>query len=326
MRWLALIALLVSLPVSGQSVEELNRALVEKEAEVQALRSRIQLLERELSLRPASPPASPQDATADEQDLNRALERSLVREGGLVLPPKTFELEPNFVYSHTTVTNFQRDAFGPGLTLRAGLPWRSQLELALPYVVEHRRSGGVSNHAGGIGDLSLTVSHQLLGERPHIPGLIGGLSYQASTGRNTIFESAAPVSLGSGFNAVQAFLTAVKRVDPLVFFGTYTFSHNIAEEKAGVEVDPGNSHTLRFGTILATSPSTSLRAAFNVTFFDTTRYGGIPLSGTDETFGMLEFGGSVLLGERTALDVAVGAGVTRNAPDFRIGVALPIRF
>ena len=244
----------------------------------------------------------------------------------MTLAPKTFELEPNFVYSHTSITGFQRDAFGPGVTVRAGLPWSSQLELALPYVVEHRRSGGVSTQASGIGDLSLSVSHQLLGERPRIPGLIVGLSYQAATGRNTLFQSATPVSLGSGFNAVQAFLTAVKRVDPLVFFGTYTLSHNIAEEKVGVEVDPGNSHTLRFGTILATSPSTSLRAAFNVTFFDTTTYGGTRLFGTDETFGMLEFGGSVLLGERTALDVAVGAGVTRNAPDFRIGIALPIRF
>jgi hypothetical protein len=324
--WLAAITLLLWTPLFAQDLEELKQRLLQKEAEVEALRTRIQLLERQLTLRQATQPASPEEANPDDQDINRALERSLVREGGLVLPPKTFEFEPNFVYSHTTIDDFRRDAFGPGLTFRAGLPWRSQLEVALPYVVEHRRSSGVYTDASGIGDLSLTLSHQLLAERPFVPGLIGGFAYQAATGKNTIFESATPVALGTGFDAVQAFLTAVKRVDPLVFFGTYTFSHNIADEKAGVEVDPGNSHSLRFGTILATSPTTSLRAVFNWALFDTTTYGGSPIAGSDTPYGLLELGGSVVLGERTALDVAVGAGLTRNAPDFRISVALPIRF
>src|SRR5215212_5125475 len=143
--WLAAIALLLSTPVFAQDLEALKQRLLQKEAEVEALRSRIQLLERQLTLRQAGQPASPEAANPDDEDINRALERSLVREGGLVLPPKVFEIEPNFVYSHTTIDGFRRDAFGPGLALRAGLPWRSQLEIALPYVVEYRRSGGVTS-------------------------------------------------------------------------------------------------------------------------------------------------------------------------------------
>lgn len=325
--FLAGIALLVSSPSFGQSVEELKRQLAEKDAENQQLRQRIEVLEREVTPRrvqQARP--GPVAAEGDEEDINRALERALVRERGLLLSPRTFELEPNFVYSHISNAGFRRDSFGPALVLRAGLPWRSQFEVALPYVFEHRRSDAVSTKSDGIGDLTFGVSHQFLTERPFVPGLIGAINYQASTGKNTVFESATPVARGSGFDAIQGSLTAVKRVDPLVFFGSYSFTHNYPEKRNGIEVDPGNTNGLRFGAILATSPDTSLRAAFNLTYFKKTKFGGIPLSGTDEPAGLLEFGGSVVLTESTALDVLVGAGVTRSAPDFRITIALPTRF
>jgi hypothetical protein len=41
---------------------------------------------------------------------------------------------------------------------------------------------------------------------------------------------------------------------------------------------------------------------------------------------MLELGGSVVVTNSTAVDVQLGIGLTSNAPDFRITVALPIRF
>src|SRR5439155_175072 len=129
-------------PVLGQSVEELQRRLADKEAENQQLRQRVEILEREVTPRriaQARPAPVAADAGAeDEEDSNRALERALVRERGLLLSPGVYEIEPNFVYSHTNIASaaFLRDSYGPGLALRAGLPWRSQLELTVPYVFE----------------------------------------------------------------------------------------------------------------------------------------------------------------------------------------------
>lgn len=327
--WMGGAALLAALPAFGQSVEELKRLLVEKEAETRQLRERIQILEREVTphriKQAKSVQATPEDA---REDSNRALERALVRESGMLLPSGRFEVEPNLVYSHSTAaTNaFRRDAYGPGLVIRAGLPRRVQIDLTLPYVFERRRSAGLTSDASGIGDVTLGVSHQIMAERASVPGLVGSLAYTASTGKNTLFENAMPVALGSGFRTVQASLTAIKRVDPLVFFGSYSFTHAFAANHGGLRVDPGNSHGLRFGTALATSPDTSLRAAFNVTFYDTTNVGGVALAESDDPLALLEVGGSVVISERTALDVLVGAGLTRNAPDYRITVALPIRF
>src|SRR5262245_23433008 len=104
--WLPVLALLLATPAFAQNLEELKQRLLEKEAEVRALRSRIELLERELTLRQAGHARVASDASPDDEDINRALERTLVREGGLLLSPKTFEIEPNFVYSHFTQNDF----------------------------------------------------------------------------------------------------------------------------------------------------------------------------------------------------------------------------
>jgi hypothetical protein len=328
--WMGMFALVLSAPSLAQSVEELKRRLADQEAENRQLRERITILEREVTpnrvenTRRGRPSIDPED----EDESNRALERALVREGGMVLSPGTFELEPNFAYSsrNDNFSQTRRQSFGPALVFRAGLPWRSQIEASLPYVFERRRDSTVSNNSHGVGDFAVGLSHQIMNERPFAPALIGAIQYQASTGKNTIFESGNSVALGSGFDSIQGSLTAVKRIDPLVVFGNYSVTHIFPQRKEVGEVDLGNSQTLRLGTALATGPDTSLRSALNVTFFEKTKFGGKSLSGTDDPLGMLELGGSVVVTNSTAVDVQLGIGLTSNAPDFRITVALPIRF
>ncbi len=320
------IASLLAASVHAQDLNQLRRQLADRETEVRQLRQRIDTLERELT--PRRVPAHTRTAAPEDEDgdSNRALERALVRERGLLLSARTVEVEPNFVYSHLAIDGLRRDAYGPGLAIRAGLPARWQLEAGIPYVWERRESGGTVSRAHGEGDAYVAASRQLLTERGSLPSLIGTLSWQFSNGRNTLFDAGPSVALGSGFDGVSASLTALKRTDPLVFFGSYAFTHLRPARKGVGEVDLGNSHALRFGVALATSPTTSLRTAFSLRTFERARIGGLAVPGTDESVGLLELGASAVLSPSTAIDVLVGAGVTRAAPDFRIGVALPIRF
>lgn len=322
------IASLLAVSAHAQDLNQLRRQLADKEAEVRQLRQRIDTLERELTPRrvPAAARAAAPEGDDEDGDSNRALERALVRERGLLLSARTVEVEPNFVYSQLAINGLRRDAYGPGLAIRAGLPARWQLEAGIPYVWERRESGGTVSRANGEGDAYVAASRQLLTERGSLPSLIGTLSWQFANGRNTLFDAGPAVALGSGFDGVSASLTALKRTDPLVFFGSYAFTHLRPARKGVGEVDLGNSHGLRFGVALATSPTTSLRAAFSLRSFERARIGGLAVPGTDESVGLLELGASAVLNASTAIDVLVGAGVTRAAPDFRIGVALPIRF
>lgn len=324
-------------------MEDLQLQLRERDAEIQRLRQRITELEGQprgsgapttpATNAPSGPlvfpaPAAP-GAVADVEEGDRALERALVRQGGLLLSSGVMEIEPNFQYSHqsTESNSFRRDGYGPAIAGRVGLPWQSQLDVSVPYVFERRSSNSGSSRSDGIGDVSLGLSHQFINDSEGVPAIIGSVGYTFATGDNTLFSNfTSPVGHGAGFDSAQAGFAVVKRVDPLVYFGSYTFSHSFSGEQGGNSVDLGNSHGVRMGTLLAASPFTSLRAAFNLTFFDKTEFNGRRLSGTDEPSALVELGAAVLVTPTGLLDVGVGAGLTRSSPDFRITVAYPIRF
>lgn len=314
----------------AQSNAELQRTIAEQAATIERQQQRIELLERELTPARVGPGTStrtsstaPQDAADDS---NRALERALVREGALLLSSGTAEVEPNFVASHSSGEGgFHRTSFGPGVTVRVGLPGKSQVEASLPYVFERIKNDGQSLHNDGIGDLSVAASHQFLAETGKLPSLVGSLSYESTTGRNTSYEGGPLVALGGGFPSLQASLSATRRVDPLVFFGSLSATRYDARDKGGARIRPGNIYGVRFGTALATAPATSLRAAFSLSLLDKTRINGAPVP-TGDVIAFLEVGGSAVLTPTTALDVLFSAGLTRNTPDFRLMVSLPVRF
>jgi hypothetical protein len=134
------------------------------------------------------------------------------------------------------------------------------------------------------------------------------------------------LSVGSGFPSLQAAVTAVKRQDPVVFFTGVSYTAFRTRAFDGSDVRPGNGIGLRFGAILAASPETSLRAGLDLNRNQATRLNGRSVPGSDAMSAIVELGLSTLVYPNTLLDLSVGFGVTPDAPDLRIGVALPIRF
>jgi len=275
-----------------------------------------------------------------------------VRTGGLVLPKGTYELEPRLQYTYRSFQGLQiltiggasqvaqqdvsRNQFEASLSLAAGLPWRMQGEIHVPYVWarENRATPGTSvesDQVSGLGDIDLTLSKQFLDEHRRRPALLGAVTWKSMTGGQEL-ASLSPttgrgtLSQGSGFPLLQASLTAVKRQDPLVFFGTVSYGYNFERERSGVDVKPGDSVGLRLGSILAASPDTSLRAAFDLTRSGRAQVGGSAVAGSDATVAMLDLGLAALLTAKTLLDLELGIGLTPDAPDFRLRISVPIRF
>jgi hypothetical protein len=325
LKWLlSTCVILWSGAAAAQTVEELKLRLQAKEAELALLRDQVSTLEAQVGAKGENASASP---PAELEDAERALERALVREGGQLLPAGDIEIEPNFSYSHINDTTSQlvRNAYGPGLALRVGLPYDLQFSFDAPYVFEERQDAGTANSGSGFGDIQFNASHQMLYERDWVPNVFIGVGYGLSTGKNTLFTSAQPSTLGSGFDELEASITATKRVDPLVLFAGYSFSHSFAATKGAAKVDLGDTHGIRFGSILATSPSSSLRLAFQLDLFQNTRIGGIAITGTSAPAAAMEVGGAFLLGKGTLVDLSIQAGLTRSAPDVRVTAAFPFR-
>jgi hypothetical protein len=343
---------LVALLLAGEAFAQTDN----RDALIDELHRRIEVLEKRLEEKPPAPPVAapavpkpaPKPAASEEagrQDEGaRALERTLARTGGLVLPKGAFELEPRLEYayrgfeglrivtaggiSQIAPQDISRTEIEASLALRVGLPWSMQVEIRVPYVwaYEDRATFGASRqseHVSGLGDIEVALAKQFLDERRGRPALLGSLSWKSTTGDHELGR----LSPGSGFPQLQAALTAVLRQDPLVFLGTVSYAYVGERERSGTDVDPGDAIGIKVGALLAASPETSLRAAFDFTRSGRARVGDTPpVAGSDATVGILEIGLATLLTAKTLLDVELGIGVTPDAPDFRVRLALPIRF
>jgi hypothetical protein len=287
-----------------------------------------------------SPPPTgptPGQFTVDEETAKRALERALVQTGALLLEPGRVEIEPSFSYSHSlrqigSVPFEEGDSFRNlesrsdqlqgGVTLRFGLPLSSQVEFNLPYGYRSQSEfvaglGENSRHASGLGDFSMTLSKVLLRESGWQPDLTADINWDSDTG-----TSKNRIEVGSGFNELTASLWAVKRVDPLALIGRLSYTNTLEKD----DISPGDAFGVSFGTVLATSPDTSLRFLLNQSFSKKTEIDGSKVAGSDQVNTTLSIGGSFILGSNILLDVQADVGLTRDAPDYALFVSLPISF
>src|SRR5262245_28828004 len=83
-------------PASAQTVEELKQRLAREQAKNAELLRRIELLEKEVNAR------RPAHAAPTDEAGTRALERALVRRGGVLLPAFQVEVEPTIGWQHSS--------------------------------------------------------------------------------------------------------------------------------------------------------------------------------------------------------------------------------
>ena len=287
-------------------------------------------------------PAAPGQFEVDEEAAERALDRTLVLTGALLLPFGQADIEPSFTYirSQEEAPTFffaqgrqfiasqevRRNIFNGDLFLRFGLPFDSQLEVDVPYryveqqVVTEVGFGAraeAESHGSGFGDVSVGLAKGLLHERNWWPDLIGRVTWDTDSGET----SDDGVSLGGGFHELQGSLTMTKRQDPLVFIGSASYGTTFEKD----DINPGDQLGFSVGALLAASPETSLRVILNQTFVNELEIGDRAIGGSDQVFGTLNFGASSIIGRGKFLDLTAGIGLTDEAPDYSVGISVSFR-
>ncbi len=351
-------ALLLALaaPALGQepvSEEALREQLQTRDAVIIELQRRLEQLERRLEsegvleevapIEPVEPVVTPrpqEGLEVDELAAERALERTLVETGALLLPAGQAEVTPSVSFLHrdqrlpfafagaVLEERVKRDEFQFGIGLNVGLPFDAQLELGLPYDVVRRdvtiRSVGqpVDNQddwGSGIGDLSVGLAKTLFRESEGWrPDLILRGTWDTNTGERT--DSG--VALGGGFNTLRGQLVALKRQDPLAFVGAFAYSYTFEDD----DFKPGQQFSLSLGANLALSPETSLSATLNQTWTDEFEVDGRSISGSDRLAASFDFGGSTIIAPRTLLRVVTSIGLTDDAADYGLRASIGYRF
>jgi hypothetical protein len=319
---------------NAETLADLKRELAAKKAYISKLERRLRHLEQRpsapkpmLVTAPLAPPpprvavAPSRSPPSDDDEMERALERTLVREGALVLPPWTFELTPQFSYARwdSVQDPFIRNSYSAGLSIRMGLPWTSQVTISLPYVWNDGRDPFPSS--SGLSDAGILLSKELLiDDSGSIPNLVGSVGWTSPTSRGSAFS---PISYVSGF---QAGLTASKRLDPVVVFLGASYFSSAPREVALTQSNPSDIAALRVGGSLAINPSTSVTAGFNVAYLTNPHLVDFPVPNSDRVLSTIDVGFSTIVWRRTLLNVTTQFGITGHVPDFRVITSLPIQF
>ena len=308
-----------------------------------------------------TPPVAGQGKTGagsfvvDEEAAERALERTLVQTGALLLPFGLAEIQPYVNYAR--FDNVQpvliRDAAGniaavadihsrrndieAGVFSRLGLPFGAQVELGIPArVINQSNVVGIVNRetentTHALGDIRVGLAKTLLRESSWLPDIVGRITWDTDTGKQQTFNNgltgglagaASGVAMATSFNELIFSATALKRQDPLAF--TSTLSYRKTFKKDGIE--PGDVYSLSLGATLAASPQTSLSVGIQQSFIGNTRIFNNSIPGTDTINSVFTFGASSIIGSRLFFSTVAGIGLTKNAPDYFISVAIPFRF
>lgn len=291
--------------VHAQTPEELQRLLKERDAKIRELNAKLEALEKK---------------PEDDDELNRALERTLVQQGAMVLPARVYEIEPQLSYAHWDKDRGSfRYVWTAALTARAGVGWGSLVEVRVPYV----HAATASDSATDLGDISIAVVKQLAAEQRGQPGLLASIGWVTHTGQDA-FGGGVPT--GSGFSVPQASLTAVKRDDPLVYFGSLSYSAPRSRDVGGVRVELGDAVGVRGGAILAATPYSSVNVGVNLASVAATRLDGQRVPDSDTVLGTLELGFGTVLSRRVMLNLGGEFRVSGPVPNFRLVLGFPIRF
>lgn len=288
---------------------------------------------------------APGNFEVDEESAQRALERTLVQSGALLLQSGQidFETSLNFARNQKKIpVFFERDGTSflstdelrdsillAAFQLRMGLPFESQLEFGLPYQyidsssvtrIGNQIASESSSTNAATGDITLSIAKTLLKEKGPRPDVIARLNWNADNGDKNVQDDS--LGAGSGHNELGGSLTITKRQDPLIF--TANLSYEYAKAKHSVQ--PGESLGFSIGTVLAASPETSIRIALNQTFVGETEINNQKIFGSDRVIGSLSLSASSVLDRRNFMNVSVEMGLTDDATDYSLNIAYIRRF
>jgi hypothetical protein len=291
----------------------------------------------------APAPPGPGQFTVSEEAAQHALERALVQSGAALLPRGKFEFVPSLIFQYQRVSTPGQIALTPQgavlisenllrntqvqgqALLRAGLPFNSQLEIALPWsyrdsdVITRVGGAGLSEtgvNGFGVGDLAIALTKQILTDTDQHPGLFANIGWNSNYG-----DVKGKLPLGTGFTEWSAGLTAVKRQDPLVFTASFAYIYTV--QNKGVK--PGEQYIPTFGILLAVSPETSLQIGQQFIFQDKFIFNGRAIPGSNRTEGILSVGLLSILGRGRVINVSVGFGETPDTPNVIFQVSMPLR-
>jgi hypothetical protein len=252
------------------------------------------------------------------------------------------------------------------LDARYGLTDRISFDIDLPYVYRHSNfivggAGGAasalsdaSGSSSAIGDVSFGVYYQLLKESGNLPDVVGSLRVKAPTGtspfgiklvqvdpNNTSLVAPTKLPTGTGFWSVTAGLSVLKTYDPVVLFGSLSYTYNLARSFGDVSSVEGQTSPAKVklgdiiqwgaGMALAFSEKDSASVSYTMAVEPQSKtqangQGWQSVPGSETVAAAVNFGLNHVVNKHLTINGSVSIGLTPDAPNFVVGVRFPYTF
>ncbi|WP_420958543.1 hypothetical protein [Burkholderia gladioli] len=250
--------------------------------------------------------------------------------------------------------------------VRYGLTSRINVDVDVPYV--YRTSSFIVGGAGGaastlsdasgtshaLGDVNFGIYYQFLKETQNLPDVVGSLRVKAPTGtspfgiklrqidpNNTNLVAPDTLPTGTGFWSITAGMSVLKTYDPIVLFGSLSYTYNVARSFSDISSVVGQTQPAKVklgdivqiggGVALAFSERDSASVAYTLAFEPETKtkapgesWQKVP--GSQTTASTLNFGLNHVFNKHLTMNASVAVGLTPDAPNFVVGVRFPYTF
>lgn len=257
-----------------------------------------------------------------------------------------------------SVDRISRDTIQPEVAMRYDLSKRFQFELAVPYVYRYANYESTNQQGDltleesvsddDIGDTRMRLFYRWLDETEDTPDVVLNLGVTAPTGTdpfgiptesrgNGLLTFPEELPTGNGVWSVSLGASILKTYDPAILFASVGYEVRLKEEFDDIsaqngnqpgEIDLGDSFRFGLGTAFALNRDLSLSFSLDQKFTTETQQkpeGQVTqeITGSDATSSVLNLGATLNLGPDRSLTTNIGFGLTEDAPDISLRMAMP---
>ncbi|OJA60629.1 hypothetical protein [Burkholderia ubonensis] len=250
--------------------------------------------------------------------------------------------------------------------VRYGLTDRISVDVDVPYMYRtatfmNGGAGGAANtlsdtsvNSHALGDVNFGLYYQFVKEHGSVPDIVGSLRVKAPTGtspfgikllqadpNNTNLVAPSKLPTGTGFWSITAGVSVLKTYDPVVLFGSVSYTYNVARSFSDISSVVGQTQPAKVklgdivqfggGVALAFSERDSASIAYTMAIEPSTRTqapGGSwqRVPGSQTTASTLGFGLNHVFNKHLTMNASVAIGLTPDAPNFVVGLRFPYTF
>jgi len=241
---------------------------------------------------------------------------------------------PGLIFGRIETASINRNFYTTSLDLRYGVHRRAEFEVTVPYTWRADRSetdlGGPNERVtgirdSGIGDLTFGVNTQLLYQRKWWPDTVLNLLARAPTGTDPFDVHGNELAFGTGTWGFNGGITMVRSLDPAVIYGSLRYLWDVERNTNGLDVDLGDGFEYTAGLAFSLNERLAFTTSLQHTILGRARINGDKIAGSDINAARLFLGGSYRMTETMTANLALGIGLTDDAPDFSIELSLPLR-